>query len=301
MKLPGLLRCLLALALCLGCRARGDGPVPPPGEPLRILSYNTYYVFSKGTEVEAGSAWVAEQAPDVVALQELTDISHDRLTELAASWGHRHSALLKTSGFSVGLTSNRPIEVKGRLLDGLHHGCLHAHVAGIHFFVVHLSPFEWTKRTDEARLLLAEIQPLIEQQEDVVVLGDFNALSPADRGPMDAQPGALQKARTSDAEHDHVQNLREDQFDYSVMEHFLGAELQDAALPFLVKSKSTRWTFPTGIWSEDKETSPEGGSRIDFILTSPSLIGSVTSAGVTRAGVVNRTSDHYPVLVELQR
>ena len=295
-----------ALALLLvgtSCQSMGSAESPPePSERrLRVLAYNVYYVFDHGKEVEAGSAWIREQAPDLVALQELTNIAEERLEELAAGWGHEHAALLKTSGFSVGLTSAKEIVVVDRLLEGLHHGCLHAQVDGIHVFVVHLSPFRWEVRRDEARLLLAHIEPLLEAGHEVLVLGDFNALSPSDRALLEAQPEVLEKARASDAKHDHVTNLRDGALDFSVMQAFLDAGLQDPALPFLEARGDTRWTFTTGIWTEEKTTPPDTGTRIDFILADPTLARAAQNAQVVRTGIVNRTSDHYPVLIDFAR
>jgi len=276
-----------------------NGPQAPSTERrLRVLAYNVLYVFDHGKEVEAGSRWIRDQEPDLVALQELTNIPESRLEELAAGWGHEHSALLKTSGFSVGLTSNREIEVVDRLLDGLHHGCLHARVDGIHVFVVHLSPFRWEVRRSEAELLLEHILPLLESGAEVLVLGDFNALSPDDRALLEAQPEVLEKALASDAKHEHVTNLRDGALDFSVMQAFFDAGLRDVALPFLEASEETRWTFTTGIWTEEKAEAPEGGTRIDFVLADPELAGAATGARVVRDGVVNRTSDHYPVVVD---
>jgi endonuclease/exonuclease/phosphatase family metal-dependent hydrolase len=272
-----------------------------PAPSLKVISYNTYYVFSEGTEVEAGSKWIAEQAPDVVALQELTNISDARLAELAAGWDHRHTALLKTSGFSVGLTSNSPIELLDSIREGMHHGALHVRIDGIHYFAVHLSPFRWSVRTTEAEILLSKIKPLIDRGEKVIVLGDFNAMSPADRELTDSLPNRLTKARTSDAKHDHVENLRDGAFDYSVMKRFFDAGLVDTTLPFLERSGATRWTCTTGIWSEAKTDPPSDGSRIDFILASPNLARSSIDSHIPRAGILNRTSDHYPVCVEFKR
>jgi exodeoxyribonuclease-3 len=297
MKLKNVLLGLALLLIAPSCRVGESGIEATRADPLRVLNYNTYYVFSKGTQVDVATDWIAQQAPDVVALQELTNITDKRLSELAAGWGHEHSALLKTSGFSVGLTSEFPIEVVDKLLDGLHHGSLHARIGGIHFFVVHLSPFQWVTRTAEAKLILAKIQPLLERNQEVLVLGDFNALSPADRFLMAAQPNELQRARASDAKHDHVLNLKDGDFDYSVMQMFFDAGLEDVALEHLEESGAPRWTIPTGIWSEAKVDAPAGGTRIDFVLADPRLRSATVSAQIIRKGVVNQTSDHYPVLV----
>lgn len=294
---------LAAALLLLSTACHLNRPNADASEPyrLRVLTYNVLYVFDHGKEVEAGSAWIREQDPDIVALQELTNISPERLEELAAGWNHDHSALLKTSGFSVGLTSRHEIEVLERIQEGLHHGCLHSRVEGIHIFVVHLSPFRWEVREAEAKLLLEKIEPLLDQDRDVLVLGDFNALPAADRALLESQPDLLAKQRASDAKHAHVRNLRDDEFDYSVMERFSAAGLQDVVLPFVANSTGLRWTFPTGIRSDDPSMPPASGSRIDHILASVSISRLATTADIVRDGVVNRISDHFPVVLELQR
>ena len=283
---------------CSAPRAGGSGPDSP--DVMRVATYNTYYVFNKGTEIEAGTDWLAAQAFDIVALQELTNISHDRLAELALGWGHEHSALLKTSGFSVGLTSNRPIETVSRMVDGLHHGMLHVRVSGIDVLVVHLSPFRWEVRQSEAALILEYLRPLQVEGRHVIVLGDFNALSADDRALLAAQPELLEKHRESDETHGHVENLRDEQFDFSVMQAFLNAGLSDVSLPFFEKVPDVRWTYPTGIWDEEEHKPPVGGSRIDYVLMNDALAARVVHARVVRQGVVNRVSDHYPVVVDLR-
>ncbi|MFT6863198.1 MAG: exodeoxyribonuclease-3 [Akkermansiaceae bacterium] len=76
---------------------------------LRVISYNTWYLFHKKKEMKAGQNWLKRQTLDIVALQELTRINPEALQSLAESWSHKHSSLLKSSGFSVGLTSRYPI------------------------------------------------------------------------------------------------------------------------------------------------------------------------------------------------
>ena len=266
-------------------------------DTLRVMSYNIWYVFAKGKEQEAGKRWVASQSPDVVSLQELTNIKPEKLQELANGWNHPHSSLLKTKGFSVGLTSRWPIEVVEKRLQGMHHGYLHAKIQNVHYFAVHLSPFKWEMRSKEADILNSKIKPLIEKGEKVIVLGDFNAVSPADRKWLDSNKELLAKTAASDKKNNHVANLNDGKFDYSVMERFFGAGLIDTSEKHLSKESASRLSFPTGIF-DDQKTAVKSGKRIDFILASPNLAKTVTSSKVITQGVVNKLSDHYPVITD---
>ncbi|MFK7742291.1 MAG: sialate O-acetylesterase [Planctomycetota bacterium] len=269
---------------------------------LRVISYNTFYIFNKSTQIVAASRWLGHRAPDIVALQELTNTTADKLREMAAGWRHEHSALLKESGFSVGITSRLPIEVLDRLTGPeLHHGCLHVRIDGVHIFVVHLSPFEWRKRTTESAHILKCVKPLLEQGKEVLVLGDFNASSAADQELLLAQPKLLARLQDSDAKHGHIENLRDQRIDYSVMSQFFAAGLHDVALPYLEQARDRRWTFPTGLLGTESRTPPAHGRRIDFVLGSARLAERTVHASVARRGAVNRVSDHYPVVVEFRR
>lgn len=269
----------------------------PHSETLRVMSYNTWYVFAKGEEEEAGKQWVLSQKADVVALQELTNITDKKLQELATAWGHPHSALLKTEGFSVGLTSRWEITLVERGLDEMHHGFLHVMTNGIHYFVVHLSPFIWKVRQREAAIVMAKVSPLLEKEERVVVLGDFNAHSPDDRRWLEGDEELLESKRVSDSKHAHVENLRDGKIDFSVMQSFLEGGLADTATGHLPETPGHRLSLPTGIWG-DKKTPPEKGQRIDFILSSPNLFRTVKNSRIVREGVVNKISDHYPVITD---
>lgn len=67
----------------------------------------------------------------LVGLQELCNYTPEKLQEDAEKWGHNYLILLKEQGYSVGLTSKFPIEVKEKIFDGMHHGALHCKTAGI--------------------------------------------------------------------------------------------------------------------------------------------------------------------------
>jgi exodeoxyribonuclease-3 len=274
-----------------------DNTKDPHPKTLRVISYNTWYVFNHKKEVAAGKKWMKEQTPDIVALQELTGIKPALLQSFAESWGHKHSSLLKSSGFSVGLTSRYPIETVEKGLKNMHHGFLHLRSGGVEIFVVHLSPFKWEVRQREANILTSKIKPLVEAGEKVMILGDFNALSPADASILDKDKEGLEKALASDAKHGHVRNLKDGKFEFGVMQSFFDAGLIDTAKGKLPRTPLERISCPTGVF-EDKRTASKKGKRIDYILTGPQLHKMVTQTSIPRKDELNRISDHYPVVVD---
>ena len=121
---------------------------------VKVMSYNIWNGFEWGKDKERKEkllAWVKKQNPDVIALQELCAYTPEKLAADAKTWGHEHSILLKKDGYSVGLTSNAPIELKEKIREGMHHGALHCSTLGIDFFVVHFSPFSYLKRREESK------------------------------------------------------------------------------------------------------------------------------------------------------
>lgn len=267
---------------------------------IRVMTYNTLYLFNNGKEEELGKKWVKEQEPDIVGLQELTNIRPERLTSLGKGWGHEYSSLLKDSGFSVGVTSRWPIEVLEKRLEGMHHGFLHVKTNEIHLFVTHLSPFDRRKRLSEAGIILESVKPLLAKGERVIVMGDFNTHSIADKDVLAVQEGLLAKKKEAEDAYAHVTILREGALDFEVLNAFFDAGLVDPGLPHFLKHSDFLSTFPTGILSEEKTSPPMVGERIDFILTGELLAKRVIDGKIYQEGKVNRISDHYPVILDLK-
>ena len=233
---------ILSACLCMASLSAQKAEPDPHPDTLRVMTYNVWYAFKEGKAKAEGLEWVHSQTPDVVALQELTSIKPAELQAFATAWGHGHSALLKTSGFSVGLTSRWEIEVVEKGLEGMHHGYLHAKTNGVHYVVVHLSPFQWKVREREAGILVGKIKPLLEKKEKVIVLGDFNAFSPDDKKWLEDRKNAelLKSKKESDAMHSHVQNLKDGKFHYGVLDAFFKAGLVDTAKGHLPEKFETR-------------------------------------------------------------
>jgi len=277
----------------------------PHPDILRVMTYNTWYGFKERdahVKKDAPSAqeWVKAQTPDVVALQELTGWTPERLKKLAAGWGHEHTSLLKNSGFSVGLSSRWPIETVEKGIKGMHHGYLHAKTNGVHYFLVHLSPFKWEVRQREAKILVDKMKLLIEQGEKVIILGDFNTVSKEDAKWLEAkeQGDYIKNKLAVDKKHGHVQNLKDGKLDYEAMNIFFKGGLKDTATGHLPETFEARLTSPTGIWSKTDRVAVKMGERIDFILSTENLFKTVTSCKIITKGDVNKISDHYPVITD---
>ena len=122
---------------------------------FKILSYNVWYGFSKVPDrKKTWLAWMKEQDPDVVSLQELNGYSPQILAEDALSYGHSYSVLLKEEGFPTGITSRYPIEDIQKITEGFHHGLIRVRIQEIYFYVIHLHPSNWEFRKAEIMMIL---------------------------------------------------------------------------------------------------------------------------------------------------
>ncbi|GAB3655900.1 hypothetical protein GCM10028791_27360 [Echinicola sediminis] len=267
---------------------------------IKVLSYNIWNGYDWGKDSLRRTQvlkWIDSRNTDIVAFQELCGYSDEKLTADAKYIGHEHSVLLKTSGYSVGVSSKYPIKIKERIFDNMHHGALHCEINGIQVFVVHLSPFSWEKRQTEADELLSRIKGLIANGEDVLVCGDFNALSPVDQNWYSDNKELLDRDLQSDQQHEHVKNQRMGLHDYSAMGKFLGAGLYDG-IPAFVQNGKQRISNPTLVFAKNKREEEDlikHGVRIDFILSSYGLANKCVSAEIINQGETIRLSDHYPV------
>lgn len=253
------------------------GQAAVASEQLRILNWNVLYAFNHGKSVDAGVGWIRKCSPDVVALQELNGLTEASLRTLASRWGHDHAVILKEKGFPVGLTSRQPIEVIERQVEGFHHGYLHARTYGVDFFVVHF----WPGKDHEAERVAAKIRPLLEDNRQVVLLGDFNNHSRHDQQFLDTRTAVTPR--------------------YGVVDQFESIGLVDqvhAHQPDQKYSCPSPITIPR--WSADLKELKSKRQRIDFIFADARLSKSVRVAEIRVSEPLDKISDHYPVVVELR-
>ena len=265
---------------------------------LKVMSYNIWNGFDWAKDEDRHQKfidWINSKKPDVLALQELCGYTQEKLASDAKKWGHDYAIILKEKGYPVGLTSNKPIVLKEKSLDGLWHGMLHAETWGFDFFVVHLSPSDRNFRYKEGVIIGEKIQNI--KNKNYIVLGDFNAHSPYDGDQDKVDESHLKKVRASDVKNKKHNNLLDDQFDYSVISSFLSLPLIDVTPRFV--SAKDRFTFPAEALvgtSQTKESVVINRVRIDYILTSRGLGMNCSGVEVFNGEDTTLLSDHFPLM-----
>lgn len=280
--------------------------IAPKQNRLKVISYNIWNGFNHGKDKDRKQKaidWFKAQRPDVVALQELNSYTQEKLLNDAKKWGHNYAEIVKTGGYPTGITSNKPITVKERILEQMHHGVLHCETWGIDFFVVHFSPFSFKKRHEEADIILSKLEKVREDQDEYIVLGDFNALSPFDAQFYNWNKDMLERLKESEKKHAHVRNLINGQLEYGAISKYLSLPLIDVVQKHTTELEE-RLSIPSQVWEKEPELGRYGSpNRVDYIMASPKLATKCTYARTLNGAQNYYLSDHYPVMAifDLQR
>lgn len=272
---------------------------------LRVISYNILDGFNGGKDTirqKQTGAWINSQQPNVVALQELVGYTEKRLQQEALQWGHRYSVILKKTGYSVGLTSDKPIKIISRKTQGFWHGMLHCQVGDVDFFVVHLSPDDYNIRRSEADSVIQLVKQSAAEKRESVVLGDFNAHSPFDDDIDATRPLLLKSYIKNDEKSPRYKHLDHNYWDYSVVSKFLGIQMVDVCQWFVPVGK--RYSYPTPIliprYRKDFEHVVQTRERLDYILVTRGLSKKCIGAVIQNGIETSRLSDHYPLLADFE-
>lgn len=266
-------------------------------EKVRVISYNIFNGFDWKRDAdrkERLAQWVRQQDPEVLALQELCGFTQQDLSELGRQWGHPYAVILKEKGYPVGITSKRPIEVKGKQTEQFGHGLLHVRTYGLDVLVTHLNPNNARQRNEEACRIVEYICEHV--QAGCLLMGDMNSHSPMDADWMESHATEL---RIGYGGKDSP-NLLNGKFDYSVISRFLSVPLIDFCRSFIAPER--RFTFPTPVLmtqSRHPEVRRKVSERLDFIFGSSELESSVVDAFIWNGGETDYLSDHYPIGIDL--
>ena len=254
-------------------------------EDFKILSYNVLYGLQDDSLIKSDYIdWVKEINPDIVAYQEMNKFTQKSIEQFALQYGHPYAVLSKIEGFPVALSSKYPIVNVQKVVDNMHHVYLYANINNINVIVIHFSPFSYKKRQLEVSEVLSRAA-LIPKNEKVVIMGDFNSLSQTDASEYNEEALNAQKER--ELKENHIRNLNDGKFDYTV----IGA-MQKAGYIDLIRKFNSEFQYS----APTKKYSSKYLKRIDFVWTNPKMAKYATSAKIIRDEVTDRISDHYPVL-----
>ena len=254
-------------------------------ETVKVVSYNILegMKLDKDNNYDNFVAWVSEQAPDILAIEETNGFTKETLTALANRWGHSHAEICKETGYPVSLTSKYPIEVISRIRKGVSHGGIHAQIKGINILVLHLYPQSYAPSGSTAAngdaYRLEEIQTYLDNtvrkypdEKYWLMMGDFNSESPLDKNDLASGSNINYQVHQTILDSGYRDPIREMNVNF-------------------VRSCPTvygGWTGPTGSYK---------GSRIDFIYASGEAMRNMLNAQILMDDFTDNYSDHYPVTV----
>lgn len=278
-----LLSCLLCFTIC----SAGFGQ-----NKLTYLSYNILEGLKSDSTLKSEFVgWVKGINPDVVAFQETNKFTQRSLEQFAAEYDHPYAILSKEPGYPVALTSRYPIVNVQKVLDNMWHGYIYANILDYHVFVLHLSPFNQEKRNREIAQIIAHAR-LLPADAKIILSGDFNAVSAVDKAQnTDAM---LESMKAREVELAHIRNLKDGKIDYGVIDQMAEAGFVDA---FYHLNKKFKHSIPTPRYG----SSSPFKRRIDFVFTSGNLRDKIVSADVIHDKYTDYLSDHYPVVMILNR
>ncbi|GGM08412.1 hypothetical protein GCM10007977_006820 [Dactylosporangium sucinum] len=244
------------------------------------LTFMTYNIRNgaKG-RLDAVVRVIAEQAPDVVAVQELRGGP-----DLGAATGMRWHVARPTGGQPVGLLVARHLRVlaAGSVPRPFFHAAAWARLATpsgpLTVVGAHLFPLWGRVRLREARWLAG----FVRGRPEAVIMGDLNSLDPwTDHGVQLATLAPQYRSR-------HLRRI--------------GRGVDTRAMAFLARrgfvdvyrrcGTGQPWTVPTtrGGGAEFTEL------RLDYIMATPAAAARFTECRVVTGGEAESASDHYPLV-----
>lgn len=259
--------------------------------PLKIISYNVYNYFeSEAARKARFVTWAKTQEADVIAYQELVNVSGEELKALGKSIGHPYTALAKEKGYSVGISSKYPITDVKRVMEGMHHGFMTAKIEDLNFVVVHLSPFKHEKRRAEVALITDSLQRWAITKK-ILIMGDMNSLAASDSMSYNRHDRLTPMLKSDSSS--NLSNTNNGQLDYEIPAYLIQRGFIDT---WSMKPKGFNFSYPSLVFGPVPEASKE---RIDYIFISPDLQKNATKPIIVKDAMTDHLSDHYPVSILL--
>ncbi|MBB2150602.1 endonuclease/exonuclease/phosphatase family protein [Pedobacter gandavensis] len=258
---------------------------------LKIISYNVYNYFEAEADRKARFVtWAKSQEADVIAYQELVNITASELKSLGEAIGHPYTALAKETGYSVGISSKHPITEVKKVIAGMHHGFMTAKIEGLNFVVVHLSPFSHEKRREEVTTITDSLERWSISKK-ILIMGDLNSLAATDSMAYNRHDRLTPMLRSDSSS--KISNANHGLLDYGIPAYFIQKGFLDT---WTMKVKGFNFSYPTMVFGPVPDSAKE---RIDYIFVSPDLLKNATKPIIVKDAMTDQLSDHYPISILL--
>jgi gluconolactonase len=158
--------------------------------------------------------------------------------------------------------------------------------------VIHFHPSSFARRIEEAGHLKSDVDSLPEANPRIILAGDFNGFSPADRSHYDADTKLVPFFQMLDQRDAGARNLNQGRMDYGGLEAILAQGYIDLVDRVRTKVSPFVGTFPSLLVSDENHGTDR---RLDYIFVTPNLLPNVVSASILRDSQTEGFSDHFPV------
>lgn len=258
---------------------------------FKLLSYNVFNGFQGQDSVMKGfEEWIRKLDPDVIAFQEMNGFTAEKLKDFGERIGYAYTVLQKEEGHPLAFISKYPFQNVEVIQEGMWHGILYVKVNNYHLFNTHLDPKTYQARHKESKILMQHVKSL-KKQEKVMIMGDFNNMSPQDRSFYDHNAEKMELLQKTETNRPGITVLNNGRIDYGSVRRVLTRGFYDS---FYLTRNVFDKTAPTKVRKHNNFT------RIDFIFVNRSLRRSVKQSAIIKDEFTDFMSDHYPVYIELK-
>jgi len=187
----------------------------------------------------------------------------------------------------IGLVAKiKPAKIK-KYRKNFHHSVLQAHFdqpLDFNIFGVHLSPKTEAARLEEAKRIIK----LAESNQPAIVIGDFNSLSPLD--------GYNEKKLIGQFQKNNISKFGKNKLEKRAIAKILKAGLIDI-YKIQHQDKKLHYSVPSQ-YCQDCDHAAK--MRLDYAFIDKSLIKIVTASKIIKNRLTDKSSDHYPLVLELK-
>ena len=300
-------------------------------ESIKVVTYNLFYglTLSPGKsgdnipQEEKFVDWVLVENPDIIAYQELgsTYDSESELSQLASKINHNFAYVWdRGSKQSIGISSKWEMELVNGDNTYEGHAIYKIKNEPFYFIITHLSSSSINKRKSETDLILSKYQNYVNNDNHVIILGDFNSNTENDAVYLDNNISERLKERFDKGNKFNSElsctsniDISTCNWDYSVMPKYFSSNLDIIDLINDYANKegyvaNKMWgTFPSKAADAvaTKAQRSRHLSRIDYILCNQALSNFTKDARIVHGYTNNNEyiemdeiSDHYPILIQ---